>query len=243
MEKKLKYRDLILACCAVLLTAPTLSAVIISFSHAQEAPQFPPEHEPLESPLEPDDVVPLRPNVKPDQAIEDPNKSKNLLPLVKKTDELNTLFTSLKRSADVKEAQKISQQIQGLWSQSGSATIDLLMGWAEDAARNQDYAQAMDFLDNVVALDPNYAEGWMRRASIHIQMNDISLAVLELNRVLQIEPRHFNALMQLGAIFEMTNREPMAIDIYNKALDIYPQMVKVQKRIVDLLEKSTDRAI
>ena len=243
MEKKLKFKTVIFACCVAMLTA---SSVIASNAYAQEAPQFPPEHEPLESPLEPDDVVPLRPMMKPDNQA-DPaspaNKPDEVKPLVKKADELNSLFTTLKRTADAKEAEKISQQIQGLWSQSGSATVDLLMGWAEDAARNQDYAQAMDFLDNVVALDPTYAEGWMRRASVHIQMNDIALAVLELNKTLQYEPRQFNAMMQLGAIFEMTDRGGMALEIYTKALEIYPQMTKVQKRMIDLLEKSTDRAI
>lgn len=217
--------------------------VTSSFVSAQEPPQFPPQNNPFEAPLDPDEVVPPRFDSQPESKDNLSDKSDKLKPFLQKKAELDQLFTTLKRTADAKQAETVSRQIQEVWSQSGSATIDLLMEWAEDAARNEQYTQAMDFLDNVVALDPTYAEGWMRRASIHIQMNDIILAALELNMVLQYEPRQFNAMVQLGGIFEITDHPLMALDMYNKALDIYPQMIKLQKRVIDLLEKNTDRAI
>jgi len=148
--------------------------------------------------------------------------------------ELDKLFIQLQRTASSDDGTRISRQIQGVWAQSSSDTVDLLMQWAEDAVRNEDYACAMDFLDNVVALEPDFSEGWMRRASIHIQMNDIVLAMVELHNVLRLESRQFNAMLQLGTVMEMTNRKELALKAYTQALKLYPQMRRAQSPVLAL---------
>jgi len=161
---------------------------------------------------------------------------------IKKQALLDKLFFDLKRAADVKIAAKISRQIQGLWDQSGSDTTDLLMQWAEKAIDEKNYVAALDFLNNVVALSPHYSEGWMRRAAVHMQVDDIAFAMLDLNHVLQCEPRNYNALALLGSIMEMTNHKDLAIDAYSSALALYPQMPKWQSRLSALIDQQTDRA-
>lgn len=72
---------------------------------------------------------------------------------------LDRLFAELKRESDADEAKSIAGQIWAEWRNSGSSTIDLLMQWSSDAAKRKDYAEALDFLDQVTALDPGFAEG------------------------------------------------------------------------------------
>lgn len=155
---------------------------------------------------------------------------------------LEKLFYDLKRTADVKSAAKISRQIQGLWDQSGSDTTDLLMQWAEKAIHEKNYVAALDFLDNVVALSPRYSEGWMRRAAVHMRMDDLAFAMLDLNHVLRCEPRNYNALALLGSIMEMIDHNDLAVDAYTAALALYPQMPQWQKRLTELINQQTDRA-
>jgi len=157
--------------------------------------------------------------------------------------EENRLLAQLKRTADFKKAAEVSEAIEGLWAQSGSETVDLLMHWANKEIAEKNYAIALDFLDNAVALAPDYAEGWMRRASVHLMTNDIALAMVEIERVLQLNPRQYNAMLQLGAVFEMTGRNDDALAAYEKALKFYPQMLPAQRRIKALLEEKTSRAI
>ncbi|WP_455465861.1 tetratricopeptide repeat protein [Bartonella sp. B39] len=157
--------------------------------------------------------------------------------------EILHLLKELKFCANVHEAKKISEQLQRLWSQSGSETIDLLMSWAENAINTDNYGLALDYIDNALALEPTYAEAWVRRAWIHIQLSDFKLAMLDLNHALELEPRNYIAFFELGVTMEATERPHLAIKAYKKALEYYPQMQKLQKRIEALLEKATPQTL
>ncbi|WP_455473960.1 tetratricopeptide repeat protein [Bartonella sp. B30(2025)] len=161
----------------------------------------------------------------------------------RKEAEISRLLKELKFSADVSKAKKISQQLQRLWSQSGSETIDLLMTWAENAISDNDYGLALDYIDNILVLSPNYAEAWIRRAWIHIQFSDFKLAMSDLNHAISLEPRNYIAFFELGVIMEATERPQLAIKAYETALYYYPQMQKLQKRVTFLLDKKSSQAL
>ena len=222
-----------------IISLSIITAVSPSLVFSQGLPELPPQEDPDSPPLSPEDMIPDKPSR--EEALPDLGKDQNAAQ--KKQAELDHLLAVLKRTANQKEAAKISRQIQGLWSQSGSDTIDLLMQWAEDGINQQDYARALDFLDNVVALQPDYAEGWARRAAVHVQLNDLTLAMSDLHRSLSLEPRNYNALFLVGSILEMTGRNKLALHAYEDALKIYPQMQRAQKRVGDILEDQTGQAI
>lgn len=222
-----------------IISLSIITAMSPSLVFSQGLPELPPQEDPDSPPLSPEDMIPDKPSR--EEALPDLGKDQNAAQ--KKQAELDRLLAVLKRTANQKEAAKISRQIQGLWSQSGSDTIDLLMQWAEDGINQQDYAMALDFLDNVVALKPDYAEGWARRAAVHVQLNDLTLAMSDLHRSLSLEPRNYNALFLVGSILEMTGRNKLALHAYEDALKIYPQMQRAQKRVGDILEDQTGRAI
>ncbi|ENN90238.1 tetratricopeptide repeat protein [Bartonella bovis 91-4] len=161
----------------------------------------------------------------------------------RKEKEIVRLLKELKYCANAKEAKTISQQIQRLWAQSGSETIDLLMTWAEQGISEENYGLALDYLDTAIALSPTYAEAWSRRAWIHIQLSDFKLAMLDLHHALQLEPRNYIAFFELGIVMEATQRPELAIKAYETALTFYPQMQKVQNRIDILLSKNSDQNI
>jgi len=157
--------------------------------------------------------------------------------------ELDQLFFQLKHAAQKEDAARLARQIQAVWARTGSETLDVLMQWAEAATEKEDYPQAIDFIDNIIALAPTCFESFMRRASIHIQRHDLSAAVLDLNEVLRREPRHYNAMMQLGVVMEMLEKPQKAIKLYEKALELYPQSSRLQKRLGRLLEAIDDNSV
>ncbi|MEO5756912.1 MAG: hypothetical protein ABIQ51_08680, partial [Mesorhizobium sp.] len=85
---------------------------------------------------------------------------------------LDQLFSDLKRERNEKAAERIAGNIWSEWSQSGSASIDLMMQWSQKAIEGQKFDVALDFLDQVVTLQPAYAEGWNRRATVHFMMKN-----------------------------------------------------------------------
>jgi len=212
---------------------------------AQGLPEFPPPLLEQEMPLTLEEIVPEKAPAAPETTAEDEGEDtkRPLNAKMRKAAELDKLFAQLKRTSDSEAASIISRQIQGLWAQSGSDTVDLLMQWAENAIAREDYAQALDFLDNAVMLQPDFAEGWMRRASVHIQRHDLTLSMLDLARVLTLEPRHYQAMAQLGLVMEMTERKSAATQIYTQALIFYPQFIRLQKRLDNLLDEVTEQSL
>jgi len=212
---------------------------------AEEWLEYPPLLSEEQTPLTLEEIVPEKiPAAQNETADSEADTTK--LPLdakARKALELDKLFYQLKRTANREDATKISGQIQGLWAQSGSDTVDLLMQWAEKAIVSEDYPQALDFLDNVVMLHPEFAEGWMRRASVHIQRHDLTLAMLDLILVLKLESRHYQAMAQLGLIMEMTERKQAAVAVYIRALTLYPQFVRLQSRLDNLLDETTELSL
>jgi hypothetical protein len=62
-----------------------------------------------------------------------------------RTEQLDTLFQTLKGASSKEAAKAAENSIWRLWLQSGSDTIDLLMNWAMKAMEAKDYAVALDF--------------------------------------------------------------------------------------------------
>ncbi|WP_106404967.1 tetratricopeptide repeat protein [Agrobacterium bohemicum] len=153
------------------------------------------------------------------------------------SDSVGGLFTSLKKERDAQKARVIANEIVGEWTDSGSATINLLMKWAEEAADEKRKAAAYDFLDQTILLEPDYAEAWYRRALVHFADGDTRKAMSDLNQTLEKEPRYFPALASLANILESTDRNELALKVWERYLALYPADKEAQKEVGDLSEK------
>lgn len=150
---------------------------------------------------------------------------------------LDGLFDRLKREADAGKATGIANEIQSVWLESGSATVDLLMLRATQAIARKDAAAALDFTDLAIVLDPDYAEAYNRRATLHYTQNRYALSMADVEEVLKREPRHFGALTGLGAMLEELGRDREALDAYSRALAIYPTLKAAQDAAGRLAEE------
>ena len=148
--------------------------------------------------------------------------------------ELDTLFEALRTAPNRQSSVETANRIARLWLQSGSDTVDLLMSWATSAMDEEDYPLALDFLDRIVGLAPDYAEGWNRRATVYFMNDDYAHALADLERVLALEPRHFGALAGLGTILRDLGETDQAIAAYRQALAIDPYMEHVGEAIEEL---------
>jgi len=153
---------------------------------------------------------------------------------------LDKLFADLRRTTDEAKARRIASQINMLWSQSGSATVDLLMQWANTAMLERRYPSAIDFLNEAIALDPEYAEAWNRRATVYFLQKDYAHAMYDINRTLELEPRHYGALTGMAAILRLRGLKEQALKAYEQALIVYPMMRDAQKNFNDLADELTD---
>jgi tetratricopeptide (TPR) repeat protein len=103
----------------------------------------------------------------------------------------------------------------------------------------QDLATARSHLDTLVALEPDFAEAWNKRATVYFYQGEYERSLADISRVLALEPRHFGALNGLGMIFERTGRKAEALEAFRNALAIHPQMPAIQQR-VDMLSRELE---
>ncbi|WP_306118752.1 MULTISPECIES: hypothetical protein [unclassified Roseitalea] len=150
---------------------------------------------------------------------------------------IDALFAELKRTADPRAAQTIADGIWSHWYRSGSASIDLMMQWSNDALRDRRFHMALDFLDQVVIRAPDYAEGWNRRATLHYTMNNLAKSMNDIQKVLEIEPRHFGALSGLAMILERNGNDRAALAAWQRALAVYPAMQSAQEAVIRLSDE------
>jgi tetratricopeptide (TPR) repeat protein len=150
---------------------------------------------------------------------------------------IDELFGQLATETNKVAARRIAQQIIGKFNQSGSATIDMLMGRAAAAMTSEKPALAEDMLTQVIVLAPDYAEGWNRRATLHYTTGDIGGSIADIEKVLELEPRHFGALSGLATIMQRTGQDRKALDIWYKVLAIYPAYSDAQDAVQELEDK------
>ena len=156
---------------------------------------------------------------------------------------IDQLFVDLKRERNEKAAERIAGRIWGEWFQSGSASVDLMMQWSQKAIDNQKFDVALDFLDQVVTLQPTYAEGWNRRATVHYMMRNFGKSMSDIDRTLQLEPRHFGALSGLAQIMAATGHKQSALEAWQKVLGIYPMLRSAQDQVATLSEELAGEGI
>ncbi len=147
---------------------------------------------------------------------------------------LDRLFERLAAAKDANEAKGIANLIQRRWARSGSDTADLLMTRAQTALRGQQTELAIELLDRVISLEPNWAEGWNQRANALFLAGDPIRSMLDIGEVLKREPRHFGAMMGLGTILRQQGDDKRAMVAYRKALEIYPQLEAIKDAVESL---------
>lgn len=155
-----------------------------------------------------------------------------------RTEQLDKLFAALKSAKDAATAERAEDGIIAIWMQSGSDTVDLLMSWSVKAIADKDYANALDILDRIVTLKPDYAEGWNKRATVYFLTDNYSQSLSDIRQVLVLEPRHFGALIGLGTIFRELGDNKRAIEAYTQALALDPHLTDARKALDELEKKS-----
>jgi tetratricopeptide (TPR) repeat protein len=187
----------------------------------------------------------LRPTVPPGAAEAKPDAKANApirpTPLARQS--TDQLFERLAAAKTPEEAKGVASLIQRRWARSGSDTADLLMSRAQTALKANEHALAIELLDRLVVIEPNWAETWNQRANAFFLMEDPLRALIDIGEVLKREPRHFGALGGLASIMRQQGNEKVALEAYRKAFALYPQMDGLKEQVESLARKLDGRDI
>tara|TARA_Y100000022_G_C13147599_1_gene327878 strand:- start:47 stop:631 length:585 start_codon:yes stop_codon:yes gene_type:complete len=150
--------------------------------------------------------------------------------------ELNRLFNELKIN-NVSSSYIIEQKIWKLWSQhptNQNLTIKLEKG--SEYVRNKKLLKAVEIFTEVIELDPEWAEAWNKRATVLYMIGDYQGSQNDIDKVLNLEKRHFGALAGQGLVNIQLKNYEKAIESYEKAQTIYPAMQSPKIMIKEIQE-------
>ena len=155
---------------------------------------------------------------------------------------LNNLFKKLNETENQDEIRDLISDIWNIWYEVDDPKVIEYFEKGIQAMNLRNYPLAIRFFDNLIEEDPNFAEGWTKRATVHFMMGNFDQSMQDIIKTLELEPRHFGALDGMGLIFIHQGQFKQAIDVYDKMLEIFPFSVKTmdkKERIQSFISQST----
>jgi len=156
--------------------------------------------------------------------------------------ELDKLFSNLKID-NASLSFEIEQKIWKLWSTHPyDQKLTRMLAKGSDLVNNQKLNEAIVVFSKVIELDPEWAEAWNKRATVLYLIGEYQKSQNDIDKVLNLEERHFGALAGQGLVnLELKNYEK-AIMSYQKAKKIYPTMKSPDimiKQLKELIQKES----
>ncbi len=159
-------------------------------------------------------------------------------PLAARQDDprLDGLFEELQASQNPLDAQLFEDAIWRVWLQTGDEDLDALMREGNLAMTTGRPEVALARYDEVIRRAPDYAEGFNKRATLHYLMRNFEASIADVERTLELEPRHFGALSGLGQIRDALDQPAEALEAYERALALHPFLLGARERIRQIQE-------
>jgi tetratricopeptide (TPR) repeat protein len=153
------------------------------------------------------------------------------------------LFDILKTTRNPIQAQIAEHEIWSLWMTSKEETVNLLMIRGVDALSADDLKTAFKVFTEMVEIAPDFAEGWNKRATVLYMLGAYPESIADIDRTLELEPRHFGALSGLGLCNAELEHDEAALDAFERALSVNPHMDGARANAEALRRKIEDKAI
>ena len=148
-----------------------------------------------------------------------------------KDERLIELFDKLFLSTNNMEASKLLFNIWDIWSIADNQETQIIFDEANQFMDVGELDNAIELFTKVVKQSPEFAEGWNKRATVYFLKGELNKSISDIEKTLNLEPRHFGALDGLAEIYLMQDDLVGAAVIYRRILEIIPSSKKSQDRL------------
>ena len=139
--------------------------------------------------------------------------------------QIDKLFDQLKSTTSYQESKEIESKIWELWTThpSENSLTALLADGSFYMSQNK-LETAYETFTKTIELDPNWPEAWNKRATVLYLMGKYELSQSDIDKVLELEKRHFGALSGQGLVQTALNNYQKAIESYIEVHKVHPYM-------------------
>ena len=157
--------------------------------------------------------------------------------------QLDKLFNELKINNPALTFE-VEQKIWKIWSTHPKKNeLTLMLSEGSTLVKNDKLNEAVNIFTKVIELDPNWAEAWNKRATVLYLLGEFQKSQNDIDKVLELEERHFGALAGQGLVNIQLKNYDKAIMSYEKAQKIYPTMKSPKIMIKEIKELIKQQSI
>jgi len=136
---------------------------------------------------------------------------------------LNDLFNKLKKIDNSKNAVLLEEKIWSIWNEHPTNNrLTERLEFGTELMQYGNYNYALKVFNNIIITDPKWSEAWNKRATLYFLMSEFTNSLDDIDKVLNLEPRHFGALSGQARIFIKLQKYENAIKSIENALKFYP---------------------
>lgn len=132
------------------------------------------------------------------------------------------------KDADVTIRGLAEQTLWAIWTRSGSDEVNRLMEHGIALMNERAYDQAITVFDDIVRRQPDFAEGYNKRATTYYVMGEYLRSLADVEATLQRNPEHFGALSGGGLCLLKLQRPAEALSYFERALAVNPNMDSIR---------------
>ena len=121
-----------------------------------------------------------------------------------------------------------------VWSRSGSDEVDELLRAGIVEMQHGQLEASIDTFSEVIRRQPDFAEGWNKRATVYYLVGEYRKSAADCDEVLKRNPVHFGALSGYGMIWLRLDEPARALERFEQALAVNPNLDSVRETIEGL---------
>ena len=155
--------------------------------------------------------------------------------------EVGTMADAMKlakalRDKDEDTRENVERALWQIWARSGNPEVDSLYKAGIEQMSTGESQQAIRTFTRIIEIEPGFAEGWNKRATLYFLAGDYKKSLADCDEVIKRNPQHFGALAGYGQIYMRLEEFDRALEYLRRALEVNPNMDGVRFNIL-LIER------
>src|SRR3954469_24667228 len=129
------------------------------------------------------------------------------------------------------------QSVWGIWLRTDDPVVDPLFQTGMLLITEDKVNAAIEKLNQVIELKPDFAEAWNRRGNAYAALGDESRALADYEHAIALNPYQFGTMESCAEIWLMRSDYRKAAEYFRRALDLNPNLADAAEALHELEEK------
>ena len=136
--------------------------------------------------------------------------------------DIDALIEAAQSATNMNEARDVSGKLWALWTDAPDEIAQTMLDAGMRKRQSYDFLGALEELNELVEYCPEYAEGYNQRAFVNFLRRDFAPALVDLDRAIELSPKHIAAISGRALTLLGLGRIDEARATLLEALDLNP---------------------